>query len=116
MAIDFEELSDKLLGAFTDPDEKQRRKRLDQWYKKAIPIVQAAVPNEIRRDIESILAEDRPEAGWQHLREKWHRDIIMLSMEIRLKNMGARPEPLPMEVAGSNKSWFRRMLARLKLS
>ena len=114
MATEFKELSDRWVHAYLEPDEKKRKALKDEWYRKAVPVIQAAVPDELKTYMEywDDYWAEKDESGFESLANKWRRVQITLTLDIALKAQGDRPEPL---ADPPGVSWLRKVPAKLKL-
>jgi len=114
MTTEFKELSDKWVHAYLEPDEKRRKAMKDEWYRKAVPIIQAAVPGELETYMEywDGYWDGLNESTFESLAKKWRRVAVTLVLDVEIKARGDRPESLadPPEV-----SWLKKIPAKLKL-
>ena len=103
MKMEFQGLSDTLVDAFTEPDTKKRRLKIDKWYATAIPSLQETVQAAIKSLIEK-LEEHWTDRSIESRREKWLNNIICLAMEIRLRNKGGKlPDATPTTVGSKER-------------
>jgi hypothetical protein len=61
----FENLSDGFYTAFFEPDSEKRRTSIESWIMSAVPVLQAAVENDIRQYLEWLLRDTWSPEGWK---------------------------------------------------
>jgi hypothetical protein len=109
MGTIFTDLGAELYTALFEPDPEQRRAAIDAWVDKAVPHLSAAVGEEVRAYLNELLQGRRTPEGWQSAAQKFSRimDTYQLVMDIKLRTIGPREEPL---TVGSNSSEVRQRL------
>ena len=120
MTTEFAELGATLMTALVESDSGKRQAALEKWVESAIPILQGAIPDQLRSYVQELIQVAEQPDGWKPP-AKWHNGIFNLSMDVRASHKGYRwlppdpsaggppPEPKPAEanLGGSGGSTFR---------
>ena len=82
MIIDYAEIGASLMTALVEPDSGKRQAALEKWVESATPILQRAIPDQLRSYVQELIHVAEQPDGWKPP-AKWHNGIIDLSMDIR---------------------------------
>jgi len=61
----FENLSDGFYTSFFEPDPEKRRTAIEFWIKSAVPVLQAAIEDDLRLYLEWVLKDTWSSEGWK---------------------------------------------------
>ena len=117
MATEFVELWENCKDIYLKVDAKNRRAKIDKWCKQAIKELQAGIPGEIEKLIQEVESNIIDEAGFlkEAAKSSWHNRIDGLVLELRIKPGISHIEDTLPEPKKLNDSWFKRLLAKLRL-
>lgn len=68
----FDSISDGFYTAFFEPDPEKREEEIESWIKESIPVIQAAVEDDLRAYLEKLLEGTWEEKGWKSRAEKFY--------------------------------------------
>ena len=103
--MEFVPLSENLVEALVEPDSGKRRRAVEGWLSTAVPIAQAAVPDELRRCVENMMDVMADAKLWEKMRGKFDLGIYRLTLEFKFSRVAKKTEADQAVVAEVRETW-----------